>query len=406
MQQGPGTAGGSAAEPVGSPMDAHCACSLPGTVSERLSTDCTSAPAQAEETPDDDALELQEHHASASSQHAAVMPGHQCPATAKPAHSVWSMSASSDSLSSHASPAKSDVMSAARPVASPDATEGILDGNLIQLHDSAQQLEGLSYSHVRIIPSESEFEPGVNRKSTTTACVTAELMGPAFDPEHFLMNCVLHDKLESHRLCDYAVQQGFTSDETDHAVAHHRQSKGMLYAPQSCSNSGLSHTLQCCGGRPWAAVVIVAVLEPRVTTNPKACSLVTVAAEVCATSGIHSLLCHCKHIQVHQALDQHHDFIHAASLVLCSSFVCFAPGCQHACFFDLTANMIWPCHMTLHHTDRDSHAAFHRYSRAVVHGVVGHRQTDVSDVAERHTYSQHIPMARLAETYHCHLSRA
>lgn len=281
-QQGTGIAGASAAEPVESPMDAHCACSLPGTMSERLSTDCTSAPAQAEESPDDDAWELQEHHASASSQHAAVIPGHQRSATAKPAHSVWSMSASSDSLSSHASPAKSDVISAARPVASPDAIEGISDRNLTRFQDSAPHLEGLSYSHIRISPS------GVVRKSAATACVTADLMGPAFDPEHFLMNCVLHDKLESHRLCDYAVQQAFTSDETDHAVAHHRQSKGMSHAPQSCSNSGLSHTVQCCGGRPWAVVVIVAVLEPRLTTNPKACSLVEVAAEVCATSGNHS----------------------------------------------------------------------------------------------------------------------
>ena len=128
---------------VGSPRHAHQACSLPAAASEELCICQAEASAAAAQPAlaDDDALATQEHHASTlvSDQQAGLAAVQPSSVQAKPAHSVWSMSASSESSSSHPTPSCPDVSSVARPMASPESPGTRADGYRRQLPDGASQ---------------------------------------------------------------------------------------------------------------------------------------------------------------------------------------------------------------------------------------------------------------------------
>jgi len=242
---------------VGSPRYADQACSLPAVACEEL---CTG---QAE------ALVSDQQAGPAAVQPSSVQ--------AKPAHSVWSMSASSDSSSSHPTPSHPDVSSVARPMASPDSPGTHADGYRRQLLDGASHIDGLSHFHTNI-----SLRRG-NEDTDFCAAVTAELMGPAFDPERFIMACIPHDKLNSHRLVDYTVQQVLCGDDTDRSTYGLPNCKG-----SSCPLStpaGRSLEARACTGEAWAVVLIAAVFQPRTGAGQETVTPVTFVVNICSASG-------------------------------------------------------------------------------------------------------------------------
>lgn len=268
---------------VGSPRHAHQACSLPAAVSEELCTGQaeTSAALAQPALADDDALLLQEHHASTlvSDQQpalAAVQPG---AVQAKPPRSVWSMSASSDSSSSHTTPSCPDVSSGARPMASPESPGTHADGYRRQLPDGASYIDGLSHFHTNI-----SLRRGDN-DTNFSAAVTAELMRPAFDPERFIMGCISEDKLNSHRLVDYTVQQVLCGDDTDRSKYGLPICKGSSCPLSTQAGKGWSLEDRACTVEAWAIVLISAVFQPRTGAGQETITLVTFVVHICSSSG-------------------------------------------------------------------------------------------------------------------------
>lgn len=267
----------------GSPRHAHQACSLPAAASEKLCTGQAEASAAAAQPAfaDDDALVLQEHHASTSVsyQQAALAAVQPSSVRAKPAHSVWSMSASSDSLSSHPTPSCPDVSSIARPMASPDAPGTDADGYRRQLPDGASQIDGLSHFHTSNSLCRGNDDAGF------TAAVTAEMMGPAFDPERFIMGCIPHDELNSHRLVDYTVQQVLCGDDTDSSTYGVPKCKGISCLLSTQVGRSWSLEARASTGQAWAIVLIVAVFQPRIGAGQETVRPVTFVANICSSSG-------------------------------------------------------------------------------------------------------------------------
>ena len=264
-----------------SPRHAHQACSLPAAASEELCTDQAEASAAAAQPAfdDDDALATQEHHASTlvSDQQAGMAAFQPTSVQAKPAHSVWSMSASSDSSSSHTTPSCPDVSSVARPMASPDSPGTHADGYRRQLLDGASHIDGLSHFYTNTSPRRANDDSGFS------AAVTADLMGPAFDPERFIMACIPHDKLNSHRLVDYTVQQVLCGDDTDRSTYGLPNCKGSS-CPLS-TQAGWSLKVRACNGEAWAVVLIAAVFQPRTGAGQETVTPVTFVVNICSASG-------------------------------------------------------------------------------------------------------------------------
>ena len=148
-----------------------------------------------------------------------------------------------------------------------------------QLPDGASHIEGLSHFHTNISLRRANDDTGFS------AAVTAELMGPAFDPERFIMGCMPHDKLNSHRLVDYTVQQVLCGDDTV------RSTYGMPnYNGSSCSLStqegrGWSLEARACTGEAWAIILISAVFQPRTGAGQETVTPVTFVVNICSASG-------------------------------------------------------------------------------------------------------------------------
>lgn len=268
---------------VGSPRHAHKACSLPTAASEELCTGEAEACASAAQPAlaDDDALVVQEHHAPTvvSDQKAARAAVQPSSVQAKPAHSVWSMSASSDSLSSHPIPPCPDVSSVARPMTSPESPGTHVDGYRRQLLDGASHIDGLSHFHIN-----SSLRRG-NDDTGCSAAVSAELIGPVFDPERFIMDCIPHDKLHSHRLVDYTVQQVLCGDDTDRPTYGLPICKGISCSLSAQAGRGWSLEARACTGEAWAIVLISAVFQPRTGAGQETVTPVTFVVNVCSSSG-------------------------------------------------------------------------------------------------------------------------
>lgn len=259
------------------------ACSLPAAASKELCTGQAEASAAAAQPAlaDDDALVLQQHYASTlvSDQQAALAAVQPSSVQAKPAHSVWSMSASSDSLSSHPTPPCPDVTPIARPMASPDAPGTDAGGYRRQLPDGALHIDGLSHFHTSISPRRANDDTGFS------AAVTAELMGPAFDPERFIMGCIPHEKLNSHRLVDYTVQQVLCGDDTDRSIYGLPNCKGSSCSLSTQAGRGWSLEARACSGEAWAIVLIAAVFQPRTGAGQETVTPVTFVVNICSSSG-------------------------------------------------------------------------------------------------------------------------
>ncbi len=271
---------------VGSPRHAHQACSLPAAASEELCTGqakASAAPALPALAGDDALAQqaTQEHHASTlvSDQQAGLAAFQSSSVQAKPAHSVWSMSASSDSSSSHPTPSCPDVSSVARPMASPESPGTHADGYRRQLPDGASHIDGLSHFHINISPRRG------NDDTNFSAAVTAELMGPAFDPERFIMGCIPHDKLNSHRLVDYTVQQVLCGDDTDRSTYGLPICKGSSCSLSTQAGRGWSLEARACTGEAWAVVLIAAVFQPRTGAGQETVTPVTFVVNICSSSG-------------------------------------------------------------------------------------------------------------------------
>ncbi|DBA86170.1 TPA: hypothetical protein ACH3X1_005680 [Trebouxia sp. C0004] len=272
---------------VCSPRHAHYSCPLPAAASEKLCTgqaDTFSAAAQPA-FADDDAQVLQEHHASTwvSDQQAAVAAVQPSSVQAKPAHSVWSMSASSDSLSSHQTPSCPDVSSVAKPMAGRDAPGTDADKYRRQLPDGAH-VEGLSHFHTSISLRRGNDDIGF------APAVTAELMGPAFDPEKFIMGCIPHDKLNRHRLVDYTVQQVLCGDDTDRLTYGSPKCRGSSCSLSTQAGRGWSLEARACTDAAWAIVLIAAVFQPRSGAAQETVKPVALAVNICSSSGTGELL--------------------------------------------------------------------------------------------------------------------
>ncbi|KAA6418611.1 MAG: hypothetical protein FRX49_11436 [Trebouxia sp. A1-2] len=235
---------------------------------------------------DDDALVVQEHHAPTvvSDQKAARAAVQPSSVQAKPAHSVWSMSASSDSLSSHPIPPCPDVSSVARPMTSPESPGTHVDGYRRQLLDGASHIDGLSHFHIN-----SSLRRG-NDDTGCSAAVSAELIGPVFDPERFIMDCIPHDKLHSHRLVDYTVQQVLCGDDTDRPTYGLPICKGISCSLSAQAGRGWSLEARACTGEAWAIVLISAVFQPRTGAGQETVTPVTFVVNVCSSSGTGELL--------------------------------------------------------------------------------------------------------------------
>lgn len=273
---------------VGSPRHAYQACSLPVTASEKLCTGHAEASADAAQPAlaDDDALAAQEHHTSTlvSNQQAVLAAVQPSSVQAKPAHSVWSMSASSDASSSHPTPSCPGVSSVARPMASPDSPGTHADGYRRQLPDGASHIDGLSHFDTSISLRRGNDDTGFS------AAVTAELMGPAFDPESFIMGCIAHDKLNSHRLVDYTVQQVLCGDDTDRSTYGLPNCKGSSCSLSTQAGRGWSLEARACTGQAWAIVLIAAVFQPRTGAGQETVTPVTLVVKICSSSGTGELL--------------------------------------------------------------------------------------------------------------------
>ncbi|KAL0031178.1 hypothetical protein WJX77_008380 [Trebouxia sp. C0004] len=216
-------------------------------------------------------------------QQAAVAAVQPSSVQAKPAHSVWSMSASSDSLSSHQTPSCPDVSSVAKPMAGRDAPGTDADKYRRQLPDGAH-VEGLSHFHTSISLRRGNDDIGF------APAVTAELMGPAFDPEKFIMGCIPHDKLNRHRLVDYTVQQVLCGDDTDRLTYGSPKCRGSSCSLSTQAGRGWSLEARACTDAAWAIVLIAAVFQPRSGAAQETVKPVALAVNICSSSGTGELL--------------------------------------------------------------------------------------------------------------------
>ncbi|KAL0052584.1 hypothetical protein WJX82_004262 [Trebouxia sp. C0006] len=174
------------------------------------------------------------------------------------------------------------------------------DQRLLIVHgcpDSSDADDALAdaMNHVTVVPhpctqglSLQGFHFKANDDSGFSAAVTADLMGPAFDPERFIMACIPHDKLNSHRLVDYTVQQVLCGDDTDRSTYGLPNCKGSS-CPLS-TQAGWSLKVRACNGEAWAVVLIAAVFQPRTGAGQETVTPVTFVVNICSASGTGELL--------------------------------------------------------------------------------------------------------------------
>lgn len=230
----------------------------------------------------------QQSHAPRSEQDAdmAVLLDDAPPPLARPTHSVWSMSASSGTSS--ASPSFSATCSQLEHAPhQPDslfaaaADDDNID-SLTSMPDGIRHTDGLSHFSTGIKPL------NIARHMGTAACVTAEVTGLTFDPERFILDSLSTLTLDSQRLIDYSIQEVLCSDGSGCTPAESGQDQDFGGCDPLCleptSRAGCRERLHC-AGQPWAVVLILALLQPRLYVHSQAVSPVILLAEVCSVSG-------------------------------------------------------------------------------------------------------------------------
>ena len=184
----------------------------------------------------------------------------------KPAHSVWSMSASSEASSSHTdisetSPDSPPVSESLAPL--PDAIASLIEHG-----------EGSDGVSLFTVCARSCTEPNVK------CGVTAEMLMPAFDPEKFVMDHIPESALHHHRLTDYVVE--LLGDGTRHSCAecHHAH---------CCSTFQKQQAGQYCASQQSVLLLVVALLKPQMPTGSVKCTVLAVSIHI--PSGMMTCLC-------------------------------------------------------------------------------------------------------------------
>ena len=130
-----------------------------------------------------------------SNMHASTS-GLQTTIPAKPSHSVWSMSASSEGFSADSHDMEQSPSSISNHSSAHAAESDIRSS----LHEHDVGSEGMSYFAV------CAKKAHANAEADALCGVTAEMLAAAFDPEQFIMKHVPSSMLQNHRLTDYAVE--------------------------------------------------------------------------------------------------------------------------------------------------------------------------------------------------------
>lgn len=162
------------------------------------------------------------------------VPGTSVTFQAGPAHSVWSMSASSE-----ASMSSSDMDVPETSPGSPAVASSLERG---------QGSDCVSFFSVCLSSTDSSSRPPVH------CSVTAELATPVFDPGSFVLEHIPKLVLQHHRLTDYAVE--LLGDGTP------------MYCQQlhSCTTFQEQQAAQLCANEASVLLLIVAVLKPTILT--------------------------------------------------------------------------------------------------------------------------------------------
>lgn len=186
----------------------------------------------AENGPGLDRATVRESAAAANSQ--GGMPSTSVAFQSGPAHSVWSMSASSED----------DVN--ASDIGVPETSPG--PPAVASSLEHGQGSDGISFFTVCLDGADGLPGPGVD------CSVTAELVTPVFDPEKFVMEHTPKRMLQHHRLTDYAVE--LLGDGTP------------MYCQQlhCCSTFQEQQAAQLPANNKSVLLLIVAVLKPTILT--------------------------------------------------------------------------------------------------------------------------------------------
>ena len=176
---------------------------------------------------------------------------------AEPAHSVWSMSASSEASSSGIG--VSETSSGCPAVTTPFMPHAIFPDAMASPLEHGVGSDAVSLFTVSL--GGARFFP----EADVHCSVTAEMGIPAFDLEKFVMDHIPRSMLHQHRLTDYAVELLGDGTSVDCQQVY------------CCNAFQEKQAAQHCASQKSVLLLIVAILKPTfVTINPTGCLRCTV----------------------------------------------------------------------------------------------------------------------------------
>lgn len=189
------------------------------------------------------------HESEADANSQGGMPSMSIASQAGPAHSVWSMSASSEASSSGIG--VSEASSGSPAVTTPFTPHATFSDAIASPLEHGVGSDGVSLFTVCLGGARSFPEADIH------CSVTAEMATPAFDLEKFVMDHIPQSVLQHHRLTDYAVELLGDGTSVDCQQVY------------CCNTFQEKQAVQHCANKKSVLLLIVAILKPTfLTINP------------------------------------------------------------------------------------------------------------------------------------------
>lgn len=177
---------------------------------------------------------------------------------AKPAHSVWSMSASTSSSET----GLPETSPSSLTVGSYITADASLLGDFPGPMEHGEEAGGVTTFTVC---------SGSGRRCPEISCGVAIEMTQMFDPEQFVINHIPDNVLQHHRLTDYVV------DVLDAGTRHSLLERQQIHC---CAASQQQQMAQRHGSQHSVLLLIVAILQPRIPAGSVKCTQLAVNANM------------------------------------------------------------------------------------------------------------------------------